>query len=222
MEQAPEKWRLVSSCCSLEDGRARRYRFQCPCYLPAGKAGIHFQGQTLACRCPAHSTGSLVRKRPLHAQNPGAHSWFAAVHISNGCPARTQCLRFFRRRLNPASQCTRCTRLWFTASPSGATTLQSPVAVARFLPRQLHQLGAQRFRAKHQFSANTQPAQTELSGYRHSNRRINPSKKRLNEESGVWNLKCPQCNHQFEIHRFELKKGKVQRRIIRLFYPDFL
>jgi hypothetical protein len=51
---------------------------------------------------------------------------------------------------------------------------------------------------------------------------VSASKKLLNEESGVWHLRCPQCNHQFEIHKFELKKGKVQRQIIRLFYPDFL
>jgi hypothetical protein len=65
-----------------------------------------------------------TRSNPSHppcrhgAPKSSAHSWFAAVRASSGCPTRTQCFRFFRRMLRPASRYTRCTRLWFTASPA--------------------------------------------------------------------------------------------------------
>jgi hypothetical protein len=51
-----------------------------------------------------------------------AHSWLAAVRRTCGEPLRTQCLRFFRFRQRPASRYTRYSRLWFTCSPSRASS----------------------------------------------------------------------------------------------------
>ena len=61
-----------------------------------------------------HSTASCTKSN--------AHSWFAEVLTNSGFPSRTQCFRFFRRIISPAARYTRCTRLWFTALPSGPAT----------------------------------------------------------------------------------------------------
>jgi hypothetical protein len=49
-----------------------------------------------------------------------------------------------------------------------------------------------------------------------------PERKKIDEASRMWSLQCPECKEPFKVGEFELTKGKLLRRTIRKYYPNFL
>jgi hypothetical protein len=94
---------------------------------------------TPAYRHPPYSAPGSSARTPPHRTKSRAHSWFAAVRVTSGLPTRTQCFRFLRRSINPASRYIRSTRLWFTRSPQRPSKTCSR-AIRALSPNLVHDL----------------------------------------------------------------------------------
>jgi hypothetical protein len=83
----------------------RHDRIQHSRHPPAGKARVHFQGQAFA-RIGSTTLSTRIARPHATAScaKSSAHSWFAEVRASSGCPTRAQCLRFLRRIISPVSR----------------------------------------------------------------------------------------------------------------------